>query len=483
MRLKIFFVVVFVFGFNFLKADVVDSLTFKTNKTESLLIETDNQIDSLINDLQPQLPFVVEKQKNIIKDTVRNFDFHKSFFWDKLNAFKPVEIDSLTLESNPFFTDLVYFDKPLHLKWNAQDELLKLLRNNVENNIIYRYSQPFKTLDPNQIVSELRSEIRRRISVTAPELFAFRSDRLPDTNALQSHAIAVKPLSKVQFTENENIDYTRRKLEVQKSKLSPWTKKANSLIQFSENYVSDNWYQGGSSNIAILGILTGQLNYDNKKNIQWENNAEWRAGFNTVEGDTLRLLSTNDDIFKIYSKLGIKAGGNWFYSGSVDFSSQLFKNYKAVNSKVMKANFMTPVRVNVSIGLDYKYKKLFSLMVSPVSFKYIYASDIVNVSPKLFGIAEGEHVLTQIGSSFKAQFSYAPVREIQFDSKLSFYTNYQKVEVDWELVGNFTINRYLSTRLSLNPRYDNTVILAAGEKAKIQFKELLSFGFSYKLLN
>jgi len=80
-------------------------------------------------------------------------------------------------------------------------------------------------------------------------------------------------------------------------------------------------------------------------------------------------------------------------------------------------------------------------------------------------------------------FSYAYAREIQIDSRLSFYTNYEKVEIDWEIVGNFTINRFLSTRISLNPRYDNTQILAAGDKARLQFKELLSFGFSYRLLN
>jgi hypothetical protein len=121
-------------------------------------------------------------------------------------------------------------------------------------------------------------------------------------------------------------------------------------------------------------------------------------------------------------------------------------------------------------------------MLSPLSYKFIYASDTVNVNKKSFGILPGEKVLSQIGSSFRAQVNYSPTREIQIDSKLSFYTNYEKVEIDWEIIGNFRVNRFLSTRLSLNPRYDNTVILAAGEKAKIQFKELLTFGLSYRLL-
>ena len=196
-------------------------------------------------------------------------------------------------------------------------------------------------------------------------------------------------------------------------------------------------------------------------------------------GDSLRMFSTNDDVLKINSKLGIKAAGNWFVSGSVDFSTQLFNSYKGINSTIMKTSFLTPVRLIIGIGLDYKYQKLFSLMLSPVSYKYIHLNNI-NVDPNLFGVKTGEKVLTELGSSFKAILCYAPTHEIQFDSKFSFYTNYQKVEIDWEMVCNLTINRFLSTRISFNPRYDNTVIMAQGEHANIQFKQLLSVGFSHK---
>jgi len=119
-------------------------------------------------------------------------------------------------------------------------------------------------------------------------------------------------------------------------------------------------------------------------------------------------------------------------------------------------------------------------MISPVSYKYIYMNDCVNIDPNLFGIKKGENVLSELGSSFKAVFSYAPVREIQLDSKFSFYTNYQKVEIDWEMVCNFTINRFMSTRISFNPRYDNTVIEKNGEHAMLQYKQLLSVGFSHR---
>ena len=75
--------------------------------------------------------------------------------------------------------------------------------------------------------------------------------------------------------------------------------------------------------------------------------------------------------------------------------------------------------------------------------------------------------------------------EINLETKLSFYANYvgQKkgVEIDWEVIGNFVINRFFSAKVSLHPRYDNTIVLPEGEKNKIQFKELISIGFNYKI--
>jgi hypothetical protein len=186
-------------------------------------------------------------------------------------------------------------------------------------------------------------------------------------------------------------------------------------------------------------------------------------------------------MFKLTNKLGHKLSGNWYYSASTELSTQFLNNYKSTSDSIRKAMFLSPLRFNMNIGVDYKYKKLFSLQISPLSYKYILMSlSHPNLNPNLYGIEAGKQHLSEVGSSFTAQLAWQPTREIKVDSNLKFFTNYSKVEVDWEIISNFTINRFLSTRLSLNPRYDNTPI---GETARMQFKELLSFGFSYRLLN
>jgi len=399
----------------------------------------------------------------------------------KPNDEKVQKADSLLISANPLLIELVYTGLPFDFNWDTTPNLKTLYYGKRVSTLTDGTLNPIKPKTANEIIEELRRSTRDEITHKAFSLYATMFDELPDPDGYENHFLDTKKLKKIRFT-NDKDEFTQyqRRLIVKREHSGPWTLNANALAQFSESVISGNWYQGGNSNIAILGILTGALNYDNKKNIQWENSAEWHIGFNSVAGDTLRMLSTNDDVVKINSKLGIKAGGNFFYSGSVDFSTQLFNSYNGINSTVMKTSFLTPVRLNIGVGLDYKYKKIFSLMLSPVAFKYIYVSDNVNVNPNLFGVQTDKNQLSEIGSSLKATLSYPFSHDIQFDSKLSFYTNYQKVEVDWEMVCNLTINRFMSTRISFNPRFDNTVIETNGIKAKTQFKQLISVGFSHK---
>ncbi len=417
---------------------------------------------------------------------VYNVEDANPTFWKQANKFVPQAPDSLFLKCNPLLTALVLKKESINLNWDFDKALAEYSYNNGSPSFLEKYLTNFKSKDYYSILNETRSSVLKKLTYSHPELFAYRYEKLPDTKDLKNNHINSRPLSEIILTQSNKLIKPDSKLNVKKLELNPWTKKVNTLAQFSQNIVSNNWYQGGNSNMAVLGVLTAQLNYDNKKNIQFENNAEWRMGFYYVNDSTaLRAINTNNDIIKINSKLGYKINGNWYYSGYIDFSTQLLNNYKAVNSNTLKASFLTPVRFNAGLGLDYKYKKLLSLTLSPLAYKYIYVheKDPEIVNPNLFGIETGKDHLSEIGSSFKVQTSYTHKKDIQIDSKLTFYTNYQKVEIDWEIIGNFTINRYLSTRLSLNPRYDNTVILAKGEKAHLQFKELLSFGFSYKLLD
>jgi Protein of unknown function (DUF3078) len=388
---------------------------------------------------------------------------------------KPIVIDSLVLNSSPFFIHLVFQGYQSDFNWRITKDLNDLFYEEKNNRIILNKSTIPDS--PESILLKLRQSVRNEISRTATHLYAYVYTDLPDPSINRDHYIQGRPIRRVKFINENPLLSPDQKLKIRVDKPDPWTKKATGLAQFSQNYASANWYQGANSNVAVLGNLAGKLNYNDGNYIQWDNDAEWRMGFNTVSQPALRSYNTNDDILRATSKLGVKAGGKFFYSASVDFSTQLFDNYKSITSTELKSTFFTPVRFNIGLGLDYK---VLSLMVSPFSYKYIYMNDVKNLSPNLFGIAAGKNVLSEVGSALKVLYTYSPMERVLIDTKFSFYTNYTKVEVDWETVCTLTINRFLSTRISLNPRYDNTII---GETQWIQFKQLMSVGFSYKFIN
>lgn len=415
---------------------------------------------------------------------------------DSIEALRKVETDSLLVASgdslyigkerrllsqqyNPLCIELIF--KPIERKinWDGKLDFGKLYFG-YQRQLAYKERSVSDTLFSNQIALEkLRNDARVYLSGHNAGLYKGMYNELPDISQLKNQKIHDQKWKKVRF-ETDGLMGNYSDMQVGKIKVARWVRKGSAIFQFSQNYISKNWYKGGNSNISILGILDGSINYDNKDNLQWENTAEWRAGFNSVEGDTLRKLSTNDDVFRIQSKLGIKAFNKFYYTGSVEFLTQFFNTYKEANSLELKTTAFAPIRLNVGVGLDYKPNDDLSIMLAPIAYKFVYVRDTVHINQNDFGVESDKNMLNELGSSLKVVYSVKPIDAIQLDSRFYLYTNYKKVEVELEFVANFIINRYLSARISLYPRYDSTAILAEGEKAKLQFKEFVSIGFSHK---
>ncbi len=260
---------------------------------------------------------------------------------------------------------------------------------------------------------------------------------------------------------------------------TPWRKEAKIMVQLTQNYVSPNWYQGGSSSFAVLSIFKGSIGYYTER-FTWENTGEWRAGGSTVSGDSLRKINTTDDLLRFYSKANYKAiGHKLFYSFSAEFETRLLNTYKA-NTREKKSAPFSPLRLNLALGLDYKPVPGLSISFSPLAYKLVHVSDTTNMKQTDYSIPVGQKTLNDVGSSVRVEYVWKPVREIALESKFYMYTNYKKVELDLEVNCDFIINRFFSARVMLHPRYDNTVIYTGDEKAKIQFRELLSIGFAHK---
>ena len=342
------------------------------------------------------------------------------------------------------------------------------------------------------VVFEVRKDVKDYIRTTAPELYTYHKSDLPSIGELQTSRITHADKTKLLLNLDTLNKNKTSQLKVDLPAISRWSKGAKFQVHASQNYISSNWYKGGESNMAVTTYAMGYFNYDNRKGLQWDNKAEWKLGLYGMASDSLRWLRVNEDLLRLNSKLGYKAFKNFYYTAEWDFQTSLFNTYKS-NTYVRASGPFSPIRMSLSAGMDYKWKSMVSVFVSPLSYKLIYVADMSyregvlpeeNIAYQV-GITDGTRRSNQLGALIRTDFDYDFNESIGMEVHFSFFGNYagkiKGVEVGCEVIGNFKINRFLSAKVSLYPRYDSTTVPADGGKPKLQFYELISLGFNYKL--
>ena len=122
------------------------------------------------------------------------------------------------------------------------------------------------------------------------------------------HEEITKPLRhKVEYVATDDgapEDHPDIPLDIVVAKPNFWTFYGDYYLQFLQNFVSDNWYNGGESDYSMLASVTLQANYNNKQKVKFENKLEMKLGMLTSRGDTLHGVRTSEDLIRYTGKLG-----------------------------------------------------------------------------------------------------------------------------------------------------------------------------------
>lgn len=307
-----------------------------------------------------------------------------------------------------------------------------------------------------------------------------------DETARMPHTAATR--REASYAANAPVEMEKRKMDVvDELDLSDfhihimrpdfWTIKGNFSTQFMQYYVSDNWYKGGENHVSMLGIFNIEANYDNKQRLTFTNKLETKLGFQTSPSDTYHKFKTNADLLRLTDKLGVQAHKHWYYTIMLQTSTQFYKAYKS-NTQEVSSDFMSPFESVLSVGLDYKLsRKRINLSANfapgAADFKYCDRSAIATNH----GIPEGKHFKVDLGSTLTVNMTWKICEQINWVSRLyAFYDYHKHLKAEWENTINLKINKYLSTKLFLYPRYDNNVKAPSDDASYFQFNEYLSVG-------
>lgn len=337
--------------------------------------------------------------------------------------------------------------------------------DNALMNIYLNHPELVRSTDSKLTGMEVSTPIEKNDAPLKPKLFDMKSQVVrADEKSSEVSELKDKPIE--MFVEKPNF----------------WKFSGDYYLQLLQNYVTENWYKGGSNNYSMLGTVTLQYNYNNKQKVKWNNKLEMKLGFQNTESDTVNNFKAMEDLIRYTSNLGLQAHKNWYYTAQIIASTQFAQGRKNNQTKVY-SDFMSPFNLNVSLGMDYTVrtrnnKLRGNVHLAPIAYNLKYV-DRLDLS-KSFGLEKDKHTLHDYGSQMVAELDWEPGSMFKWHTRLYAYTTYEKFQLDWENTLTFKFNKYISANLFLYPRFDDSV----DNKEKYsywQFKEYLSFGFSYSM--
>lgn len=259
-----------------------------------------------------------------------------------------------------------------------------------------------------------------------------------------------------------------------------WKFSGDYSLQLFQTYISSNWYKGGESNYSMLGVVTLQANYNNKQKFRWDNKLEMKLGFQSARADSLHTLRTSEDLLRYTGKVGLQATKKWYYTFQLIATTQFMRGYKS-NDPKMYSDFLAPLTVNPSIGMDYTANWLKghitgSIHLAPLAYNWKFVSHPSLVTS--YGIEEGHHVLDDFGSEFNLNLTWAITNDIKWTTRLYGYTSYERSLIEFENTFSFRVNKYITSNLFVYPRFDDSQTRDS-HHGYWMFKEYVSLGFAY----
>ena len=271
-----------------------------------------------------------------------------------------------------------------------------------------------------------------------------------------------------------------------------WKKGGLFNLNFGQTSLS-NWAAGGDNfQLNVNGFLNLHAFYAKDRNA-WDNSLDLALGY--IKTTSLGSRKSDDRI-DLTSKYGYKLSpaSKWYASALFNFRTQFAPgfNYPTATTSTKISEFLSPGYVLLSLGLDFKPNKDFSLFLSPITSRWVIvtATGLNTLTPtekgNVYGVPLGKTVKNEIGAYLSANYMKEIVKNVTYKGKLDLFSNYkskpQNVDVFMTNLLSANIFKGISFNLGLDLIYDDDARNPDinNGAARTQFREYIGIGYLKK---
>lgn len=256
-----------------------------------------------------------------------------------------------------------------------------------------------------------------------------------------------------------------------------WKKSGTFILNINQGALS-NWVAGGEQNVlGVNTIINFALNYRHNRHT-WDNYLD--AAFGVQNATSFERFRKIDDRVDLTSKYGYQLSQHWYAGFLVNFNSQLLPGYDySVEPNKKISNFLTPGKIILSPGFDYKTANRFSFFISPISARWILKVDPDFYNMSRFGVDSASKANFEAGAFLSAKYIAPFTKWATYTGRIDLFSNYlrnpQNVDLFMTNLLTMKFTKIFATNLSLDLIYDDDVL------GRLQVKEILGIGLTVKL--
>ena len=264
-----------------------------------------------------------------------------------------------------------------------------------------------------------------------------------------------------------------------------WKKGGNFNLNINQGSLS-NWSAGGDKFSFSLNAYLNLYSFYKKDKNAWDNNLD--MAFGLVQTTSLGRRKSSDRI-DLTSKYGYALNKHWNLSTLFNLRSQFAngysyeKNAAGADTSTLTSRTLAPAYVLLSLGLDFKPSNNFSLLMSPMTGRWIFVTD--TALGKLYGLLTGKKVKSELGAFLSANYTAKIGNNFTYKTKLDLFSNYknnpQNVDVFWTNVITAKITNYINFSFNVDMIYDDDTHNVDPTKGPApQWLQLMGIGLAYK---